>query len=429
MCGYTIIKKGSTIENKHQLIKHRGLEHTTKSYDLFNVDFYSLALSSKNSNYIQPVVSGNYSFVFNGEIFNYKSLNRKCKSDLEYLSKLFYEFKYDQDRIYKESLKWDGFWSISIIKNSSVYFFTDPLGKKQLYYSEMGISSEIKPLIENNSKYDYNENYFLKSRSSFQFISRAIPDQMYHYNFSFKSASVYKKRKYFDEIKYINSSKIYDLLELAVLERIENKIDGISLLLSSGIDSNIIKYYLDKHGIKTEFVSFKSNEFNLISNHINKVAEIDVTNDSLNTIVKAYEHGLDYGSLIPNYFLFKECSNHVVLTGDGADELFGGYNRSKENDTFNYDVFSEIPYYHNIRIDRMSMIHTKEARSPFMSHKLVKFASLLKREERTGKKILKDLFKNKIPDYCFNEKQPLRLNNDKEYNKQLIKSTFNNLKF
>jgi hypothetical protein len=64
-----------------------------------------------------------------------------------------------------------------------------------------------------------------------------------------------------------------------------------------------------------------------------------------------------------------------------------------------------------------------------MSHALVKFAAGLNKKERTGKKILKELFKDKLPEYCFAEKTPLRLNNDKEYNKNLINQTFNNLKF
>jgi asparagine synthase (glutamine-hydrolysing) len=429
MCGFTILKNNYHTDEKHQMIKHRGLTHEQIKLNLMTLDFYSLAVSSYKTNLVQPIKYKSSYFLFNGEIFNYKLLQKNCKSDLEYLSLLMIKLNYDPIKIYEESLKWDGFWAIAIVKDSCVYFFTDPLGKKQLYYSADGIASEIKPLLNNRRKLNYNEKSFLTSNSSFDSIYRIIPDTLHCYDFNFKLSYSYKKRNYFDLLKISDKSNLFNLLEVAIISRVENKIDGLSLLLSSGLDSNIIKYFLEKNSIKTEFVSFDSTEFKLISHSIDKVAEIKSSTDDINDVVYAYEHGLDYGSLIPNYYLFQKCSNRVVLTGDGADELFGGYNRAKEKETFTYDVFSELPYYHNIRIDRMSMIHTKEARSPFMSHALVKFAAGLNKKERTGKKILKELFKDKLPEYCFAEKTPLRLNNDKEYNKNLINQTFNNLKF
>jgi asparagine synthase (glutamine-hydrolysing) len=158
-----------------------------------------------------------------------------------------------------------------------------------------------------------------------------------------------------------------------------------------------------------------------------EVKQIDekFTDLDLDSFVRSYEHPIDYGSMIPNYLLFKSCSNSVVLTGDGSDELFGGYKRALESDTQKFDLFMEIPFYHNIRIDRASMHFTKEARSPFLSHSVVKYALLLKREQRTSKKILSDIYRGLIPDICFeNKKQPLRYKNNKEENIKLINNKF-----
>ena len=114
----------------------------------------------------------------------------------------------------------------------------------------------------------------------------------------------------------------------------------------------------------------------------------------------------------------------MVLTGDGADELFGGYRRAMESDTFMYDVM-ELQYYHNIRIDRMSMAFTKEARSPLMSMPLARIAFRLSREKRMNKSILRQLYKDKLPTaVTTQEKKPLRLNNDKQQNIDAAKEMF-----
>jgi asparagine synthetase B (glutamine-hydrolysing) len=137
-----------------------------------------------------------------------------------------------------------------------------------------------------------------------------------------------------------------------------------------------------------------------------------------------YEHPLDYGSFIPNYLLFKEATNSMVLTGDGADELFGGYERAQLEDTFMFDIM-ELQYYHNIRLDRMSMAWTKEARSPLMSMPLARIARRLGKHLRTNKHILRQLYKDKLPTTVTTQKKkPLRLYNDKEQNIARCKEIF-----
>ena len=71
----------------------------------------------------------------------------------------------------------------------------------------------------------------------------------------------------------------------------------------------------------------------------------------------------------------------------------------------------------------MSMMFTKEARSPLMSLPLLRYSYKLKWNKRRGKKILRELYKDILPDYIINGiKTPLRFKNNKELNLKLTKN-------
>jgi asparagine synthase (glutamine-hydrolysing) len=423
MCGFTITK-----EKIPNLILHRGINTNDVSFNGWEINFNSLPLSSFKLGLSQPIDVCNYLIVFNGEIFNHKELNRASKSDLHFLQLLMEKCKGDINLFYKDSLKWEGFWSICIVKkNGDVFAFTDPLGKKQLYFNNLGIASEIKPLLSNNMYLSYNEKSFGRNGTNFNGIYRFMPGDLYRYKLENSLPSTFNKLSYWYKSPI---SDAYRIIDENVRLRLSNNYDGISILLSGGLDSNIVLHHVLKYTSNIDVVSIENdesenvrricNEHNLECNFISD----EYTQEDVINAVSAYEHSLDYGSLLPNYLLFKNCKNSLVLTGDGADELFGGYQRSLHSDTFNYDVFNELPFYHNIRIDRMSMISTKEARSPLMSFGLLRYAKNLKREDRTNKKILRETYNGILPDYIVNgKKKPLRLKNDKEFNMELINNT------
>lgn len=421
MCGFTITKE--KIDN---LIKHRGINEQSITFADWEIVFNSLPLSSYETGIMQPIKCGNMTIVFNGEIFNYNELISGCRSDVHYLYKLMQKVKNDIIKFYKESLKWDGFWSISVVSsNGKVYSFTDPLGKKQLYYSSLGIASEIKSLANDYLYTEYSEKHFGTLNTNFSTVNRYMPGKLYLYERTNSRPYQIMSLNYFTGENNIN---LIELIDQSVKSRLDNKYDGISILLSGGLDSNIILHHVLKYTKEIDLITIENGETENvlriceINGLVPNVIKASYSNDDFNKAIYHYEYSLDYGSLMPNYLLFKAAKNSLVLTGDGADELFMGYRRSYNVDHWNYDVLMELPFYHNIRLDRMSMAFTKEARSPLMSLPLLRFAKNQPKGPMKNKALLREVYKDLLPDFIINGvKKPLRYMDDKNLNLKLAK--------
>ena len=431
MCGIQITKK----ETENQ-IQHRGVEHYSGYDGNWYWNFSSLPLSSNKTGLTQPINIESGLVLFNGEIFNYKSFGN-YSSDIHYLMHVLKKGIEDK-KFKKEYKEWDGFWAITIIMGNKIVFFTDPLGKKQLYYSSKGICSEIRPIIPLNSLI-LQEPQLKTLNTKFSNVYRAMAGFFYEYRYEDRMAyRIEPVQDYLSVEPELSSHNLISLIDSSVRLRSLTNFGKVGLLFSGGLDSSIIAYHLVKNKIDFTAISIENGETEYCES-ISKAIGFDVTyiKDELSEeeIIKAfkhYEHSLDMGSVIPQYSLFKKCKElglHTVITGDGADELFGGYTRALTQNTFEYDVFSELPYYHHIRIDRMSMAHTVEARNPFLATPIIQYAIKLDPAERRGKKILKDLYRDLIP-FVDRNKMPLRPKHNKEDNKKLgnkyFEDAFNN---
>lgn len=441
MCGILLTTRADKHPEILDTIKHRGIERSVEELDKVTLCHHRLPIqTSDGDEWNQPrEVSPGVYLMFNGEIFNYD--RNTFSSDTEYLCSLFSGYKGGNLEFFAAAYSphiqtWDGFWAVVIYDSNrgSVIAFTDPLGKKCLYKNDFGeICSEIKGLttildeldetyISAIRKWGYNKD----NRTPIKSIKRILPNTFYFYNISsplFEQTYGPYYRTWESPISELDGadyethmSWLWDKMFESVKNRLVSKNYPISLLVSGGLDSSIIAGVLKEMNASVTWFTIENGEtpfVNDLSTHLSTpVNFLDYSMDSSkNALIYTLwnETPVDLGSVIPQYHLFeavkKESGYRIVLSGDGSDELFGGYSRIHEYDSQQSDVFEELPYYHLPRLDKMSMAHTLELRSPFLNLDIVRFALHLPIEWRTDKKILKDTFGPMLPDSIVNRKK------------------------
>lgn len=378
----------------------------------------------------QPIRLNNGNTVlYVGEIYNYDS---SFTSDVDYLR---YCFNNNNDLIVMNQMSksWDGCWAIVYVQsNGCKSFVTDQLGKKQLYFNQGNgeICSEILPLVNEPYNFDlaYKSSvrkwgYNTNGKTPWYGIERALPGCYYFMNAKGKIIggpsefenlwnTVHKSFYINDDYK----EELYDLLESSLLRRLTMSTGEVGLLLSGGLDSSILAALAVQNGFKPRLFTVQGPETEKalrMADFLQQDVEILSCNDfSLSEVLKANETPIDLGSMIPQYQMskaLKEVGINVCITGDGADELFGGYKRNLSYDSQYSDIFEELPYYHLPRLDRIGMSQTVEIRSPFLSQDIVRLALQLSRNKRTNKNILKQVFGDILPQWCIDqEKTPLK---------------------
>lgn len=443
MCGILITRSNDS--NIINSIKHRGIENTVLEKDGIIMCHHRLPIQTVDGDsWNQPIeISEGIFLLFNGEIFNYDK--DKFGSDIEYLISIFSRYKGESFEMFCVMFvpiiqTWDGFWAMVIYDTNTrdIIAFTDPLGKKCLYYNTSGeICSEMKGLVNGDSFAD--ESYLSKvkkwgyntdSKTPYTNIKRILPNSIYFFNIeSSEFTSIYSE--YYKGFSYPISELVdksyeehmewlWNKMFESVRNRLVSKDYPISLLVSGGLDSSIIAAILNEIGADVKWFSIENGEneyVHLLADGLCKeISFLDYKMDEskIKEIYQVWNEGpVDLGSVIPQFHLFEAVKKfggyRIVLSGDGADELFGGYKRIHEFDSQSSDVFDELSFYHLPRLDKMSMAHTLELRSPFLNLDIVRFALHLPLEWRKDKQVLKDTFAPLLPEDIINRKKiPLK---------------------
>ena len=330
-----------------------------------------LSIIDLSSDGNQPLtyLDGRYIIIFNGEIYNYKELK-------EDLIKLGHSFRTETDTevIIAAYLQYGaefpntlrGMFALVIFdqKENKIIFTRDRLGKKPLFLYEdenaIIFSSEIKFFHAFNIPLEINPQSVLNFLS-LQYIPG--PDTIYRNVRQLKPGEILihdrKTNKsssgiYWNMMDYVGkSSKMPDiseidsLLEKSVKYRLVANVD-VGLLLSGGIDSSLLAAYMHQlagNKVKAFNVGFSDKSFDE-SSYAKKVAEsmdldlvtLNVEDISPDNFIQSVYHAdqpLGDSAIIPTYLIAKSIKQHVkvVLSGEGADELFHGY------DHYNYEKY------------------------------------------------------------------------------------------
>lgn len=309
--------------------------------------------------------SGRYTIVFNGEIFNYKELRKglqdkgfrfRSESDTEVLLYLFIS---EGTACYP---KLNGFFAFAIYDNEEEVLFLarDRFGVKPLLWyrdeDKFIFGSEMKSMltygldktIDKAALFTYLQlNYIHQHFSIFKGINKVKPGE--HLIVRRKQKKVHLDNYYrIPKGHTVSTSKqelekqLHDLLEDAVQRRLVADVP-LGTFLSGGIDSSIITALAARHTkhLKTFSIGFKDEPMFDETHYAQLVAKkhrtdhtvFELTNDDLFSNLHAM---LDYidepfadSSALAVHILSMHTRKHVTvaLSGDGADEIFGGYNK------------------------------------------------------------------------------------------------------
>ena len=324
----------------------------------------------------QPIYNENKDkvIVFNGEIYNY----REIKKDL---LKKKHVFSTDTDtevilhgyEEYKEEIlnKLRGMFSFIIydIKDNSIFGARDFYGIKPMYYyktdDEFMFGSEIKSFLGHpNFKKELNKD-MLKQYLTFQysvsedsFFKNVYKLRPGHY-FKYKDGKLDIKKYYEIDLTSDNSKSLEEWKDIIRKELNESlkyhKISDVEVgsFLSSGVDSSIVATLSNVD--KTFTVGYDNKKYSEIDYAKELSEKIGVKNISKKISKKEYfdkfssiQYYMDEPLADPSaaalYFVANTASKHVkvALSGEGADEIFGGYNIYHE--PYSVSWYYKIPY-------------------------------------------------------------------------------------
>ncbi len=387
MCGINGIFSSSysseelrqQISLMNDAIIHRGPD----SDGIYNdngvaLGFRRLSIIDLSENGDQPMISssGRYVIIFNGEIYNFPTLKRNLikdfnttfrgTSDTEVFLCLIenYGLKIALEKV-------QGMFGFCLYdkKENIVHLCRDRLGEKPLYYSlidqELSFSSELKPLTNllkgklnldiDNIDFFITKSYFSEGTSVFREVKKVMPGTVLSFNLTKNKVvdtSVYAYWSFIDVVdqsltfpieNYDQAKRDLDkLLDAKVKDRMISDVP-LGAFLSGGYDSSLIVALMQKNSvnkIKTFSIGFHSSVHNEaeeakeISNHIGTdhqelyVSDKDLI-DTIYRLPSIYSEPFADSSQIPTVLLSDLTKSEVTvsLSGDGGDEIFGGYGR------------------------------------------------------------------------------------------------------
>ena len=370
-------KFASVLQKMTHALEHRGPDNQgfyINSQEKLGFGFQRLSIIDLKKNANQPMISNNKNWVivYNGEVYNYKSLKKnlnkdrsfwKSSSDTEVIIECIAQYGF-----HNTIQKLNGMFAIAAycFSEKTLWLARDKFGEKPLYFnykSNQGLcfASELisfsylpgfkKQINEEAFSQYVRYGYVPDPLSIFKDTYKVEPGHI----IKFDRKNLIKKIKYWDSIEHFINSKenkfrgsfqeakeeVKRKIDISIKHRLISDVP-LGLFLSGGIDSTNLALSLYRQNIPTNTFSIgfddkKTNELQfsdlvakkLNTNHFSKyVSEKDSINN-IQSISKAYDEPFSDPSQIPTFMLCKFVKEKitVAISGEGADELFGGYPR------------------------------------------------------------------------------------------------------
>jgi len=490
MCGFILVaSRGAPLKAiDSNFLSHRGPDHTEEvDFGWAKLRHWRLSIQDLTSASNQPICNADYCLAYNGELYDYKKIGEELyDTQFESDTKLVFHSLVINDF---ESLKYEsGFYSFIFLNKIKKTFFSkrDYFGKKPLYFfyddNLLVLASEesaIREICAQYQKYlpvcsESIVHYFVYKdlhygATFFKGIKEVPPGASVYFDFEKwkfevkKSWDDYYSEKPFYKvaIETSNGNKQKNLkshISESIIKRFIADVP-IQLALSGGVDSTLVAIFAKKQSLDihraltvssdsrpTEAEKSKQLCKKLDLKHLNiDFNQIDVL-DQLRSAIKAQGAPLSHPHALAVNILAAETRNKgkVLVTGEGADELFYGYThyKSGHDSTFafaehlNIEDFFELdsgdkkmlkPISSKIyslnrylekndgrdldvkthllsllrRNDRISMHNSVEMRSAFLDYYLFRTTSDLhiSGELKKGKSTLIDLIKESFGEY------------------------------
>tara|TARA_A100001015_G_scaffold302411_1_gene390569 strand:+ start:570 stop:2723 length:2154 start_codon:yes stop_codon:yes gene_type:complete len=364
-------------------IAHRGPDNHGTYIDIknmFAIGHRRLSILDLSDKGNQPMKSfkGNYTITYNGEAYNHNNLRNKLKTEFQFSNWKsnsdtetivnYMEF-YGVEKTIKDI---DGMFSIGVWdrKKNRFILARDAFGEKPLYYGwgnkifyfaseinaligSIGFINEINPrAISSLMQY----SYISAPNSIYNNIYKVKPGQLIEVRPGIQNTTEHEILNYCkisnwfnlkDEIEKTKNTKdnslpIKNIIEETISSRLISDA-SLGCFLSGGVDSSLVASVIStisKTKYETFTIGFNEKEFDesrkakIISDYLGLKSNILILNEKkmLNIVPKIndiYDEPFADSSQVPTFLLSQFASqfSKVSLSGDGGDELFGGYNR------------------------------------------------------------------------------------------------------
>ena len=423
MCGIVGIwgdGKESKVQSMIETLRHRGPDGQGLHIDINQgvLGHTRLAIMDPTQGQ-QPIHNEDHSatLVANGMIYNYPQLRQRLtathhfhsNSDSETILHLFEDHGLSTPRML------DGMFAFAISDGNRLILARDRIGIKPLYYGRkktedgkesLYFASELKaltPWLEDIKEFPPGTIY--DSQSGFHTYYQ-VPDQI---------------PLQLDVDSHLR--RVRETIVAAVEKRLLSDVP-LGAFLSGGLDSSIIaavakQYMPTLHTFSVGIEGSRDLEAaRRVSRHIGSIHHeyIYTAREVIEELPEIIYHLESFDqdlvrSAIPTWFCARMAADEVkvILTGEGADELFAGYTYHKsiqDHEALHKELRRSVTRLHNInlqRVDRITMRHGLEARVPFLDTELIAMAQTVPSElklfsDNTGRRIEKWILRKAFED-------------------------------